>query len=378
MIFRSVNLFRKGRLELADLTVREGKIEAILAPNEAVPKADEKVLVPEAMILAPGLTDMHCHGAMGGDFSDADPEAWESFLAYEASVGVTQLCATTMTLPIVKLRTMLDLVRDYAPDNEQTANLVGVHLEGPFLSSQFPGCQNPMDLRSPDLDHLEELLDQAGGKVKSLTLAPELPNALDVIKELSDRCLISLGHTAADYSTAVKAFQAGASHLTHLFNAMTGWHHREPALLGAAFDNPKVTVELIADGIHLHPSTIRLAFKLFPGRIALISDSMRACGLADGNYEFGGQIVSKKGNEARLKDGQLAGSVTHLADGLRTAVKAGIPLETALQACTETPARLLGIDHEIGVIEVGRVANLILLDERDLSLKQVYLQGKAL
>lgn len=325
--------------------------------------------------LLPGLVDIHTHAAMGADASDGDPAGLETMSRYYAARGVTSWCATTMTLPEPVLCRAMETVRRFRRP-PGGAKLAGVHLEGPFLSAAKRGAQAADSIRMPDLELFHRLCDTSGGAVRLVTVAPELPGALAFIRDASETCAVSLGHTNAGYDTAMSAYDAGASHTTHLFNAMPPFHHRSPGLIGAAFD-AGATAELICDGQHSHPTAVRMAFRLFAGRLALVSDSMRCAGLADGEYTLGGQNVTVRAGRAVLKGTDtLAGSSIHLLDGLRTAAAAGIPLETAVEAVTAIPARIAGLEETAGSLKPGRAADLVLLDEA-LQVRAVFVDGQA-
>lgn len=376
MLFHGAELFRQGRLTTADLRVEGGHITAI--GNNLVPKAGEKLIDGQGCLLLPGLTDMHLHGALGQDFSDADADGLRELQRYEARQGVTQICPTSMTLAPERLE---EIFRHFATHARLSpadgAQIVGLHMEGPYVNAKKLGAQNPVYIQPVDVDDFLHYQALARGQIRTISLAPEQPGALDFIRRLKGQVLLSLAHSEASYETSLAAIEAGVSHITHLFNAMPGIHHRRPGPIVAAYENPQVSVEMIGDGLHIHAAVLRLAFQLFAGRICLISDSMRATGLADGEYEFGGQMIQVQDHVARLADGNLAGSVCHQADGLRRAIKFGIPLEAALTAATETPAKVLGIADQVGVLAVGRRANLILAD-RDLTFQEIWLGGKLL
>ncbi len=328
------------------------------------------------MYLIPGLVDIHSHAAVDKDASDGDPEALGVMARHYAAGGVTAWCPTTMTLPEETLAKAVALVRDYrrAPDG---AKAVGVHLEGPFLSYAKRGAQAAENLRAPDAAMFHRLQEAAGGMVRLITVAPEEPQAEAFIREVSQSCTVSLGHTTADYDCAMAAFAAGASHVTHLYNAMPPLHHREPSLIAAAMD-AGATVELICDGIHSHAAVVRLTQRLFGEKLVLISDSMRCAGLADGEYSLGGQPVTVKNGKATITGTDtIAGSSIHLMDGLRKAVEFGLPLEAAITAATLTPARVIGLQEQLGSLERGKCADFVLLDER-LQVKAVYIDGQAL
>ncbi len=328
------------------------------------------------MYLIPGLVDIHSHAAMGMDASDGEAVGLPIMARYYAKDGVTSWCPTTMTLPEETLQKAVALVRDYrrAPDG---AKAVGVHLEGPFLNYSKRGAQAAESLRAPSVQMFRRLQEAAGGLVKLITVAPEEPGAMDFIRAVSPGCTVSLGHTTADYDTAMAAFAAGASHVTHLYNAMQPLHHREPGLIGAAVD-AGATVELICDGIHSHSAVVRLTQKLFGKKLVLISDSMRCAGMPDGDYSLGGQPVTVKEGKATITGTDtIAGSSIHLMDGLRNAVRFGVPLEAAITAATLAPARVIGMDDSIGSLAEGKCADFVLLD-KNLRVRAVYIDGQCL
>ena len=259
------------------------------------------------------------------------------------------------------------------------AELVGIHLEGPFLNAAKKGAQNGAYLHDPDAAMLERLQAAAAGCVRLVTIAPEQPGAMEFIHAAADMGIaVSLGHTTADYDTAKAALEAGADHATHLYNAMPPLAHRDPGVVGAAFDDPKTFAELICDGIHIHPAVVRATFRLFgPERMLLISDTMRAAGMPDGDYTLGGLAVAVKGPLCTLADGTIAGSATDLMACLRTAVSFGIPLADAVRAASYNPARSIGIEGRVGTLDAGKEASLVLLDQKDLSIREILFKGQA-
>ncbi len=310
----------------------------------------------------PGLTDLHFHGCRGADLSDGDPEGLRTMAQYELSRGVTQICPAGMTLLEEDLTRVCAVAAEHARMGYPGAELVGINLEGPFLSEAKKGAQNGAWLHRPDFEMLKRLYDASRGLVKLVSVAPELEGAIDFIKSASALTRVSVAHTTADYDTSLAAFRAGARQATHLFNAMPPFSHRAPGVVGAAFDSPDVCVELICDGVHIHPGVVRAVFRLFgPERVILISDSIRGTGMPDGHYTLGGQDVTVCGPRATLADGTIAGSVTDLMKCLKTAVSFGIPLADAVRAAALNPAVALGIDGRFGTLDAGKAANLVVL-----------------
>lgn len=326
----------------------------------------------------PGLIDLHFHGCVGDDLCDASPEGLHRMAAYEASRGVTSMCPATMTLPHERLVPILENAAAFRADEGEAA-LVGINMEGPFISPGKVGAQNPAYVRPASVEEFRELQCVAGGLVKLVDVAPEEADNLSFIREVAGDVRVSLAHMCADYDCAREAFEAGARHMTHLFNAMPPLHHRTPGPIAAGAERSDVTAEIIADGVHVHPSMVRLAFELFgDDRMLLISDSLRGCGLGDGTYELGGQQFTVSGPRATLADGTLAGSVSDLMACLVTAVtKMDVPLASAVRAASINPARTLGVDDVCGSIEPGRRADAVVLDE-DLSIRHVILRGRLL
>ncbi len=339
-----------------------------------------EVLDAAGCYVIPGLVDVHFHGCVGEDFSDATPEGLQKIADYELSHGVTYICPAGMTLPEDQLTAICKNAAAHRAKNSGGAEVAGVHLEGPFLCMAKKGAQNGAFLHDPDVPMLKRLQEAAEGLVKLVTVAPEQPGSIEFIKAAVDMGVtVSVGHTVADYDTARAAFEAGASHATHLFNAMPPLAHRDPGVIGAAFDVPGVQAELISDGVHIHPSAVRAAFRLFgKERMILISDSLRATGMPDGEYPFGGQMIEVHGNRATMlgHPETLAGSVTSLMGCLRQAVSFGIPLADAVRASAYNPAQSIGIDGRAGTLDIGKEASLLLLEQKDLSIRKILFKGR--
>ena len=327
----------------------------------------------------PGLIDVHHHGNSNADFSDGSYEGDRKMAEYLASVGVTGFTPATMTLPYeVIARALAAGLRLKKDAPEGCARLLGVQMEGPFFSEKKKGAQNGEYLRLPDFAAFEKLFSDSEGLITIVDLAPELEGSVAFVEKAKDLCTVSIAHTDSDYEHAKAAIDAGATHLTHLYNAMPPIHHRKPGVIGAASENPAVSAEVICDGIHVHPSSIRMAFKLFGAdRMVLISDALRCCGMPEGEYELGGQQVFLKDNVARLADGTIAGSATNLDDCMRNAVRFGIPKEDAIRAATWNPARQIHTLDRVGSIADGKLADFVICDE-NLERKAVWLNGKQL
>ena len=386
MIYRNALVFIDGHFRVCDFEVLDGKFAAL--GNPYLPAHEEEIDLDGHCVI-PGLVDVHTHGSMNADFSDGDYEGLKSMAAYLASSGVTSFAPAGMTLPYETLAAAFATgkrLHDEAPAG--CARLMGIHMEGPFFSEKKKGAQNGAYLRDPDFDAFKKLFDGCDGLVRIVDVAPELPGAVEFAREASEITTVSIAHTDAPYEEACAVLDAGASHLTHLYNAMPPIHHRKPGVIGAGSErdgtavgrddvaeNRGVIAELICDGYHVHPSSVRMAFKLFPGRICLISDSLRCCGMPDGKYELGGQDVFLSGGVARLEDGTIAGSATNVYQCMLNAIEYGIPVETAVAAATITPAREIGADDLIGSIAVGKYADFIICDQ-ELKPEKILLGGE--
>lgn len=341
---------------------------------------DDIVIDASDCYVIPGLVDLHFHGAVGEDFSDATPEGLQKIADYELSEGVTYICPAGMTLLEDQLTKICKTIAAHRSKHASGAEVVGAHLEGPFLSMAKKGAQNGDFLHAPDIDMLRRLNAAAEGAVKLVTVAPEETNGIEFVREaVKDGITVSVGHTVADYDTACAAYAAGASHATHLYNGMPPLHHRNPGVIGAAFDASHAKAELICDGIHIHGSVVRSTFRLFGAeRMVLISDSLRATGMPDGIYPFGGQEIEVHGNRATIAGHPetLAGSVTSLMGCMRKAVEFGIPLADAVRAASYNPAQQIKIADRAGSLEVGKEASIVLLNKEDLSIKKIIFKGK--
>lgn len=331
----------------------------------------EKIIDAENNFVAPGFINIHIHGCNNFDTMDATPAALDEMCKFLPSTGVTSFLPTTMTMKISEIKNALKNIR--VNKNIYGAKILGANLEGPFISEKFCGAQDKKNIISTDFEIFADFLDV----IKIITIAPEELNDFNFI----DRCrekniVVSIGHSAANYETALKAIQRGANHITHLFNAQTGLHHRKPGIVGAAFDS-NATVELIADNVHTSPTAQRVVWKVKPcEEIILITDSFRACGIGDGESELGGQKVFVKKNIATLADGTIAASVAKLnevAKNFHENTSAGIA-ET-VELVTKNPAKKLNLYEKIGSLEVGKSADFIIFDE-NFNVKKTFINGQ--
>lgn len=363
LVFHHESGFQKEELKLAD-----GRIEKIASGLEMA--ENEEMIDAAGCYVLPGLVDIHFHGCAGHDFCEGTKEAIRVIEQYEAEHGITTICPATMTLSRERLLQICHTAAEY-----DSRFLKGIHLEGPFLSEAKKGAQNAAYLRLPDAGLLRELKEASGGLVKLVSIAPELEGAMECIKECSAQVQFSVAHTEADYETALQAMKLGASHVTHLYNAMPPFSHRAPGVVGAAFDSG-ADVELICDGIHIAPSVVRATFRLFgEAHVVLISDSMMATGMPDGAYELGGQPVKVKGNLATLADGTIAGSATNLYDCMVSAIHMGVDPQAAVRAATYNPARSVGLERVCGSIQEGMPADLLIVT-KDWKLRNVIKCGE--
>ncbi|MCI1955985.1 MAG: N-acetylglucosamine-6-phosphate deacetylase [Oscillospiraceae bacterium] len=372
MILKNAKIVNENfDLAASDIAVSGQRI-ARIAPGL---RGDESIDLAGCLIV-PGFVDIHIHGCVGADTCDGTRESLAKMAGHLLTEGVTSFCPTTMTVSLPELRKALSAVRDCMEHPPEGASVRGVNMEGPYISPERRGAQKEEYVRTPDWKEFKTLFDDFGGIIKLVDLAPEREGGLEFIDHVSRFCRVSLAHTEADYGQVKEAFARGMTHVTHLFNAMNGLHHRRPGAVGAVFDDRKVKAEIICDGFHIHPAVLRTAFRILgEDRTVVVSDSMRAAGMPDGVSELGGQKVFAKSGEARLENGTIAGSTTNIRQEVKNLIQFGIPLRQAVKSATINPAKEIGAEKEIGSIQTGKLADLVVLDP-DWKIVSVVKSGK--
>ncbi|MBQ7786220.1 MAG: N-acetylglucosamine-6-phosphate deacetylase [Clostridia bacterium] len=367
-IFTGDFAFKAGAFEVVD-----GKFGAIL-PQEVPADAIDL----QGATVIPGLIEVHSHGNSGHDFSDGDYDGLVKMAEYYLSCGVTSFAPASMTLPYDVLAKAFAAAKKIASEKPKgCAVLRGIQMEGPYFSYKKRGAQNADYLKEPDFEGFKKLYDDCGGLVRIVDIAPELPGAVEFIEKAKQLCTVSIAHTDSDYDHAKAAVDAGVTHLTHLYNAMPGIHHRNPGVIPAAVESGRVRAEIICDGMHIHPASVRLAFSMFGGeRMILVSDSGRCAGQPDGTkFDLGGQTAQLIDGVAKLADGTIACSAANLWQCLTNTISWGIAEEDAVRAATYNPACALGVEDIVGSIETGKQADFVICSE-GYADKRVFLAGE--
>lgn len=363
-LIRNVRLLQQNESNPGSVLVRNGLIELADTGDNGTEHAADVEIDGSGHLLIPGMIDVHIHGAEGFDMMDGTVRSVEAVSEACARTGCTSFLATSVSSSIEDLLTMISNVSEVA-GREPGAQIVGIHIEGPYLNAKRKGMQNERYLRHPDLDEMSMILRESGTLIRMVTLAPELPGGLEMVAFLKERGIIAaVAHSDATYEEAKQAFRIGASHVTHCFNGMRPIHHRDPGIVVAALEEKDVSVQAIVDDVHLHPAIVRLLHReKGPDNMVLITDALQAMGMGDGTYLFGGHEVTVRHGVAKLADGTLASSTVTMNEALAKTVRAGIPLQDAVAMATATPAAILGLTNK-GRIAPGADADLVLLNDR--------------
>lgn len=373
MIIKNCRIIFHDKIECGNLLIEDGKIKSINPKN----LNDDEIIDAEGLYLSPGFIDVHIHGAGGHDTMDGSYEALNHIAKTIAPCGTTSFLPTTMTCAIEDIKKSVESIALAKKKGTEGANVLGAHLEGPFINPGAIGAQNPKYIQKPSIDTFLEMVGENIDAVVSVTLAPEVEGAKELIDFLKEKGIVaSIGHTKATYDETLEGIKCGICHSTHLYNAMPGLHHREPGVVGAIFDTD-ITTETISDGIHISYPSLRVAYKQKGlDKVLLVTDAMMACCMPDGMYSLGGQEVVVKEGAARLTTGSLAGSILTLDKAIRNVYKnSNYELNEVVKMATLNPAKLCKVENRKGSIKEGFDADLVLFDE-DINIKKVIVNGK--
>lgn len=373
MLIKNCNIIFIDKIEKGSVLIENGKIKEI---NPTTPYEGETIDA-NGLYLSPGFIDVHIHGSAGYDTMDGTFKAINEIAKAIAKHGTTSFTPTTMTVASEDILQSMKVIKEAKLNGTDGANVLGAHLEGPFISPKAIGAQNPKYVLAPSIENFNKIVGDYEDAVVSITLAPEVDGAEELIKYLSDKSIkVSMGHTKATYEEAMNGINCGCSHATHLFNAMTGFAHREPGVVGAVFDSP-ITTETISDGIHISYPSLRTAYKVKgTDKVLLITDAMMACSMPDGMYSLGGQDVVVKNGAARLKDGTLAGSILTLDKAVKNVYNnSNYDLFEVVKMATYNAAKHCKVENKKGLIKEGYDADLLLFD-KDIDIKHVIINGK--
>lgn len=375
MLIKNCKIIFHDRIEDGSILIENGKIKAI----NPITHDDNDIIDAEGSYVSPGFIDVHIHGAGGYDTMDGTYDALNHISKSISKHGTTSFLPTTMTCAIDDIRKSIEAIAKAKEIGTEGANVLGAHLEGPFINPEMIGAQNPKYVENPSIETFKSMVGEHIDAITSITLAPEVEGAKELISYLKENNItVSMGHTKATYNEAIEGVKCGVCHSTHLFNAMTGLHHREAGVVGAIFDS-EITTETISDGIHISYPSLRIAYKQKgTDKVLLVTDAMMACSMPDGMYSLGGQDVVVKEGAARLANGALAGSVLTLDAAVRNVVKnSNYPLYEVVKMATLNPARLCKVENRKGSIKEGFDADLLIFDE-DITIKKVIINGKVI
>jgi N-acetylglucosamine-6-phosphate deacetylase len=366
-------------LEDRIIIIEKGKIIAITDKKEDLALLKNvEIIEAQNKFIVPGYIDIHVHGGGGSDVMDGEYEAIKQVATTHSRFGTTAFLPTTMTMTKNKIIKSLKSIHEARLKGTGTAEILGIHLEGPYINPEEKGAQKEEDIKKVSVEEFLEFNQASGNFIRLVTIAPEMPGAIDFIRWLHQQgIIVSVGHSNATYKQVQEGIQAGLSHVTHIFNAMRGLHHREPGVVGAALSSPKLIVEMIADGIHLHPIVLKMLTQIKESeKLVLITDAMRATGFKEGTYDLGGQEVIVTQGQAKLKNGTLAGSVLTMDQAVKNLVtKVGISLLNAVQMASYNPAKCLGIDDKKGSLELYKDADIVILN-KNLETELTMVAGK--
>ncbi|MCD7828352.1 MAG: N-acetylglucosamine-6-phosphate deacetylase [Clostridiales bacterium] len=363
MILKNGYVFTDGSFTKKDISISGKRISAVGSFNETGEAID-----CTGKYIIPGLTDIHTHGCIGYDFSTASVEEIGKMRRYYLQNGITSIMATTVTMSDDDIVQAVKNIQLSMKNDSSGARILGINLEGPYLSPRKCGAHDISLLKKPDIDFVNSL----GNDIKIVNIAPEYDTSIDFIKKFKGKC--SIAHTDCGYEKAKTAIELGADHITHIFNAMNGLHHREPGVIGAFFDTDAYA-EIICDTVHIAPPVLRMMFAAKPQRLAIISDSMAAAGLSDGEYTLGKLSVTVKNSIATLSDGVLAGSVMNVYNMMKKLISIGVKKESAVSSSSEIPAKSLGLNREIGRIAPGCTADMVITDG-EFNIEKIIFEGK--
>ena len=366
-------------LEDRIIIIEKGKIIAMTDKKEDLTiLKNVKIIEAQNKFIVPGYIDIHVHGGGGSDVMDGEYEAIKQVATTHSRFGTTAFLPTTMTMTKDKIIKSLKSIHEARLKGTGTAEILGIHLEGPYINPEKKGAQKEEDIKKVSVEEFLEFNQASGNLIRLVTTAPEMPGAIDFIRWLHQQgIIVSVGHSNATYEQVQEGIQAGLSHVTHIFNAMRGLHHREPGVVGAALSSTKLIVEMIADGIHLHPIILKMLTQIKESeKLVLITDAMRATGFKEGTYDLGGQEVIVTQGQAKLKNGTLAGSVLTMDKAVKNLVtKVGISLLSAVQMASYNPAKCLGIDDKKGSLELYKDADIVILN-KNLETELTMVAGK--